>query len=120
MFPASSQGVLDSYISGENNMTEREFIKQSRYFKVWRFDYRYYQKLINFAKKNTIPLIGLNIEREIVSSIFKNGSTDKLTKEQKEKLPEGMDLSLPGYYERLSFMHNQHAHRGSGKGNSNG
>jgi len=60
MFPRSSQPVLDSYLAGE--LDEKTFLKESDYFDVWRFDYRLYQDIINFAKHNKLPLIGLNLE----------------------------------------------------------
>ncbi len=120
MFPASSQEVLDAYVAKDSTMTERDFLKKSRYFDVWRFDYRYYRKIINFAKARSIPVVGLNIEREVVSSIFKHGSPDKLSAEQLQLLPKEMDLSLPGYYERLNSMHSLHVHGGHGKGNVGG
>ena len=120
MFLASSQKVLDEYVARESTMTERDFLKESRYFDVWRFDYRYYRKIINFARERGIPLVGLNIEREVVSSIFKHGSSDQLTPEQLQKFPKEMDLSLPGYYERLNSMYSLHLHGGHGKGNVGG
>ena len=120
MFPASSQKVLDAYIAKDSTMTERDFLKESQYFDVWRYDYRYYRKIINFAKTRSIPVVGLNIEREVVSSIFKHGSPDKLSSEQLQLLPNEMDLSLPGYYERLNSMHSLHVHGGHGKGNVGG
>ncbi|MGI9535584.1 MAG: ChaN family lipoprotein, partial [Desulfocapsaceae bacterium] len=55
-----------------------------------------------------IPVIGLNIDRDIVSSVFKSGSLEKLTAEQKEQLPAEMRLDLKGYVERLRLTHQMH------------
>jgi aminopeptidase N len=116
MFPASSQEVLDEYILGTTGMDEKTFLKRSHYFQVWNYDYRYYKGIIDFARKHKIPLVGLNIERDIVSSIFKNGSTSQLSEKQRSLLPKERDLSIPGYFERLRYVHGLHAHGGGNKG----
>lgn len=116
MFPQDSQAALGNYTSADANLDEKEFLKQSRYFSVWQYDYRYYKPILDFARKNTLPVVGLNIDRAIVSSIFRNGSTDKLTPAQRRRLPAMRDLSLPGYYQRLQTMHGIHRHGGHGNG----
>ncbi len=117
MFPSSSQEILDRYVLGNEDMNEKEFLKKSHYFQVWSYDYRYYRAIINFAKKNHIPLIGLNIDKSIVSTVFKEGSTDSLSSEQKALLPEDINLAMPGYSDRLHKMHNIHMTGGHGQGN---
>ncbi|MFN2354217.1 MAG: ChaN family lipoprotein [Desulfopila sp.] len=116
MFPQNSQAALDSYTSGDGSLDEKGFLKRSRYFSVWQYDYRYYKPILDFARKNTIPVVGLNIDKEIVSSIFRNGSTDKLTQAQRRRLPEVRDLSLPGYYQRLQTMYGIHSRGEHGEG----
>ncbi|HEB49481.1 MAG TPA: PDZ domain-containing protein [Desulfobulbus sp.] len=100
MFPRSSQQALDRYISGEIT-DEREFLKASRYFSVWGYDYRMYRDIIEYARKHAIPLVALNLDKEIVSSVFKKGSTDSLTPEQRRAVAAERDLDLPGYRQRL-------------------
>lgn len=112
MFPVSSQPALDSYLDPDQNMSEQNFLKQSKYFDVWKYDYRLYRPIINFAKENGIPLIALNTEGKITRSVFRNGSTEKLTEEEKSLLPEERDLSLPGYFDRLQAIHNLHIPEG--------
>jgi uncharacterized iron-regulated protein len=101
MFPRSSQEALDGYISGAI-ATEREFLKKSNYFDVWGFDYRLYRDIINFARSNSIPLVALNIDKAIVSQVFREGGLDSLEEEQLDKIPGERDLDVPGYSERLS------------------
>jgi len=110
MFPRSSQEALDQYIDGTIE-TEREFIKKSGYFNVWGFDYRYYRDIIEFARRNSIPLVGLNIEKAIVSSVFREGSTDALDEEQAEALPMERKLDAPGYRQRLASAFSTHEQR---------
>ena len=107
MFPTSSQHSLDAYING-NIKTEPEFIKQSKYFKVWGYDYRLYRDIIGFAKAKNIPLIGLNLDKQITRTLYRTGTTDALTEEQLATVPEDRDLTLPGYSQRLTAVFNMH------------
>jgi len=107
MFPSSSQKALDAYIKGDIKV-EQEFIKQSQYFKVWGYDYRLYRDIIGFAKAKKIPLIGLNIDKQIPRTLFRTGSTDALTEEQLASIPGDRDLILPGYEQRLTSVFNMH------------
>lgn len=116
MFPRSSQQALDDYISGKIQ-TEREFIKKSRYFAVWGFDYRLYRDIIAFCKIHKIPIIGLNLDKKIVSKVFAEGSTDAITRDEKKQVPAARDLDVPGYRERLVDIYSQHAASPHGGGN---
>lgn len=120
MFPGTSQTVLDGYFTGNNSMTERDFIKKSRYFEVWQYDYRYYREIFTLARNNRIPVIGLNLERDIVSTVYRTGGTDALTPVVRSRLPEERDLTLPGYGERLRSMHAIHQDGGHGSGAESG
>jgi uncharacterized iron-regulated protein len=106
MFPRSSQPVLDRYLSGE--IDEKTFLKESHYFETWRFDYRLYRDIINFAAYKHLPVIGLNLEKDIVSQVFKNGGVAELEPDQASLLPQDRKLDEPGYRERIEsafFMH---------------
>ncbi len=107
MFPRTSQAALDDYINGTVT-DEREFLKYSHYFKVWGYDYRMYRDIIGYAKAHSIPIIGLNLDKQIVSTVFKTGATDTLTAEQLEDMAAERDLELPGYRQRLRDVHNLH------------
>ena len=66
MFPSSSQPALDKYTLSGERIDERVFLKESDYYNVWRFDYRFFRDILRFAKDNQLPVIGLNLERKIV------------------------------------------------------
>ena len=120
MFPKSSQQSLDDYTLSDLGVDETRFLQQSEYFKVWRFDYRYYKKIIDFAKDNKIKLVALNIDREIVNTVFRSGSTDSLTDEQLQKIPQERDLAAQGYQQRLQIIHGAHQEGGHGSGDMSG
>jgi uncharacterized iron-regulated protein len=108
MFSREAQPVLDRYVAGE--LSEREFLKQSGYFSKWSFDYRLYRDIINFARRNKLPIVALNQEKEIVSKVFKQGAA-ALTDEELAKIPADRDLTILGYRERITevfAMHGQH------------
>ena len=107
MFPRSSQQALDDYIYGRIT-DEREFLKRSNYFKVWGYDYRLYKDIIDYAREHHIPLVGLNLKKEIVSTVFRKGATDELTEGQLTQVAAERDLELPGYEKRLRSVHAMH------------
>ncbi len=107
MFPRSSQQALDDYIEGTIT-DEREFLKQSNYFKVWGYDYRMYRDIIGYARKHRIPLLGLNLEKDIVSTVFRKGATDELSEEQLAQVAAEREVELPGYRKRLTAVHSMH------------
>jgi len=118
MFPRTSQKALDAYIQGETDTDV--FLKSSQYFNIWGYDWRLFRDIFNFARTNRIPVIGLNLDRKIVSHIFKSGSTDNLSPKEKLALPADRDLDLPGYSDRLRQMHDIHARNNDAEGSLNG
>lgn len=120
MFPSSSQAALDRYTLSEDASDVQTFLKESAYYDVWRFDFRFFLDILNFARHNHLPVIGLNLDKEIVSEVFRSGGTDGLKKEILDSLPEDRDLDLEGYTERLTFMHNIHLQGSHGTGEASG
>ncbi|UCH47724.1 MAG: ChaN family lipoprotein [Betaproteobacteria bacterium] len=71
MFPRRVQPALDRWVAGE--LTESELLKQSEWERVWRFDPALYLPILRFARLNRIPVIALNVERQLISDIGKSG-----------------------------------------------
>lgn len=109
MFPHVAQPALDAFIKGE--IDEAQFIKQSKYFEVWSFDYRLYREILNFARHNRIPVIALNIDKAQVSKVYKHGGIAGLSPEEMATLPVDRDLDAPGYRERIHEVYGQHPGR---------
>ena len=70
-FPRASQPALDKWIQG--SIGEQEFLDQSRWFDVWRFDPALYMPLFRFARQNRIPMIAMNVERSLIGRIGREG-----------------------------------------------
>ena len=117
MFPRASQAVLDRYLAGE--LDEKSFLKESHYFNTWRFDYRLYRDIINFAKHNHLPVIALNLEKDVANQVFKSGGTSSLGDEDASLLPPDRKLDEPGYRERIETAYMMHA-GGEQNGNFSG
>jgi hypothetical protein len=87
---------------------------------VWRYDYRFFRDIIDYARNNRLPVVGLNLDRQIVSEVFRSGGTDSLSPEIRASLPADRDLDLAGYTERLAFMHKVHIEGSHGSGAAGG
>ena len=105
MFQRPFQITLDEYIGG--TIDEREFLKRSEYFKRWGFDYNLYKPILDFARTGKIPVVALNLTREIVEKVSKSGM-DALSEEEKKALPREMDFSDEDYRDRLKQVFSQH------------
>jgi uncharacterized iron-regulated protein len=108
MFQRPFQRALDDYIAGV--VDERTFLKRSEYFKRWSLDYHLYKPILDFAKERRLPVVALNVRREIVSKVGQGG-LDSLSKEEKQEIPQELDFSNQEYRARLKEIFA--AHRGS-------
>ena len=105
MFQRPFQKALDDYIGGL--IDERAFLKQSEYFKRWNIDYNLYKPIVDFAKEKRLPVIALNVQREIVQKVAKGG-LDSLSQEEKREIPQELDFSDQEYRARLKDVFAQH------------
>lgn len=100
-FQQPFQGALDQYVSGE--IDERQLLRDTEYYRRWGFDYRLYRPVMRFARKHGIPVLALNIEREVTDSMMRNG-IDGLSDDAREKLPRQYDFSDSAYTRMLQSM----------------
>ena len=112
MFNRPVQPVIDRYLAGE--LDEKSFLKESGYFKNWSFDYRFYRDIINFAKYNHLPIIALNLEKDIVDQVFREGGPSSLDYKEVNLLPVDRRLDEPGYRGRLETAYMMHAVQAGG------
>jgi aminopeptidase N len=107
MFQKPYQKALEEYIDGK--IDERQFLKSTRYFEQWGFEYRLYRPILLFARAEKIPVVALNIQKEIADKVFRGGICS-LSNKEKELLPRQMDFEDEAYRERLKreFMEHEH------------
>lgn len=85
MFREPQQAVLDRWVRGE--LTELEFLKASKWYETWGFDFGAYRDLLLFAKENRIDVIALNPSKELQEAVRRTG-LDNVPEEVRRKLPE--------------------------------
>ena len=110
-FQARFQPVLDAYLAGE--IDEAEMLRQSEYYQRWRFDYRLYRPIINYAKEQGIPIIALNASRELTDGIRRAG-INGLPADLREELPDSYDVNDKDYEAKLYEMFLAHDSTGRG------
>jgi uncharacterized iron-regulated protein len=69
MFTAESQGDLDRWVAGR--ISEEDFIR--RFNGNWKEPWLYYRSLFYYARQHSIPMVGLNISREISHKVATMG-----------------------------------------------
>jgi len=104
-FQQPFQNYLDAYIAGE--IDEQEMLRQTGYFERWRYDYRLYRPILQYARENKIPVIALNASKELTDALSESG-LDDLPAELEEQLPESYDWSDKAYEERLRKVFDLH------------
>ena len=85
MFREPQQAVLDRWVKGE--LTEFEFLKASKWYETWGFDFGAYRDLLLFAKENRIDLIALNPPKELQEAVRRTG-LDNVSEDLRRTLPE--------------------------------
>jgi uncharacterized iron-regulated protein len=104
-FQQPYQKHLDAYVAGE--ISEKEMLELTDYFERWRYDYRLYRPIIQYAREHNIPIIALNASRELTSALSKSGFDD-LSAELEAQLPESYDWSDKEYEKRLRNVYESH------------
>jgi uncharacterized iron-regulated protein len=105
MFREDSQKALNEWIAGEMDAKKFERI----YYKNWNFPYSAYGKIFEFARENKIPMIGLNVSREITRQVSRGGF-DSLSEEKKGKLSEVTCRVDEAYMNYIRRAYGAHAH----------
>ncbi len=84
MFPVSFQEALNKWSMAI--LSQDEFIRESRWYVNWNFNFGFYEKIFELAKNNKIPLYALNAPRAIISKIRMKG-WEKLSDDEKKVVP---------------------------------
>ena len=90
MYPYTEQAWLDRWSAGE--LSEQQFLDQSRWYKNWGYHWLYYRDIFLFARDSKIRMFGVNIPREVVSAVNRKGLAG-LSPEEKAHLPARLDTT---------------------------
>ena len=102
---ARFQPVIDDYLAGR--IDESAFLRNTEYFDRWRFDYRLYRPIIEFARAGNIPIVALNASRELTDAV-KDVGIGGLTGELAEEAPDDYDFDNTDYENQLKQMFAMH------------
>jgi len=105
MFQQPFQSYLDAFVKGE--ISEKELLRKTEYFDRWRFDYRLYRPILRFAREHRIPLVALNLEKEITGKVGKGG-LDSLSPQERARIPSDIDRDDQDYRKRIKTVFEQH------------
>jgi uncharacterized iron-regulated protein len=71
MLPRAAQPALDRWVAGITD--EAAFLAESRWPEVWGFDPGLYLPILRFARAEGIPLLALNVDRDLVRRVGRQG-----------------------------------------------
>ena len=98
MFPRRVQPALDRWVRGE--LAVEEFLDESAWREVWGFDAELYLPLFHFARQNRLPMVALNVDRDLISRVGDEG-WDAVPAEERAGLSDPAPASR-GYREFLA------------------
>jgi len=105
MFPHEAQTVLDRYSAGR--LTEEQFLKKTRWDKVWGYPFQLYQPILTWAHDHGLKLIGLNAPQEVVRKIARTGLAS-LTPSERKRIAADFHLDDPEHRDYLRQQYEQH------------
>ena len=112
MFREPQQPVLDQWVKGE--LTEIEFLKTSKWYETWGYDFGAYRDLLLFAKENRIDVIALNPPKDLQDAVRRAG-LDNVPEALRRELPE-IGEADPWQRAVLRGVFGGHAGHGGGDG----
>jgi uncharacterized iron-regulated protein len=103
-FQRPYQGAMKRWSRDE--LSERDFLKQSRWYQNWGMDYGYYKPILDYIRERHIPLLALNASAELVKEV-RNHGLDGLSEALQNQLPH-MDFSDPHHRKLVEAFYKAH------------
>ncbi|ESQ13165.1 MAG: hypothetical protein N838_16195 [Thiohalocapsa sp. PB-PSB1] len=104
-FQQPFQPQLDAFVAGE--LDEAALLRKTEYFERWRYDYRLYRPLLRFAREHGIPIVALNIEREITDKVGDQGIAS-LDQAEASRIPAEIDRTNQRYRDHVKAVFDLH------------
>jgi len=105
MFRSDSQKYLGQWVAGK--IPEKEFEKI--YYANWNYNWSLYRPILQYARENMIPVLGLNVSRKITRQVARQGF-QSLNKEQRGKLKDVACRVDKVYMDFIKRAYGAHAH----------
>jgi uncharacterized iron-regulated protein len=93
MFTAEGQRGLDRWVAGK--IPEAEF--EQLFAREWQEPWPLYREIFRYARDQRIPMVGLNIPRDVIRRVAVNGFAS-LPEDEQGKLPPGITCDLTSDY----------------------
>ncbi|QJQ96547.1 PDZ domain-containing protein [Halomonas sp. PA5] len=71
MLPRQAQPALDAWVAGE--LGEEAFLNQAQWDEAWGYDPALYLPIFHFARQHRIPMVAINIDRQLRSRLAEQG-----------------------------------------------
>jgi len=107
MFRAESQELLDKWWRW--GMPTEQF--EALYRENWGMPWILYRDIFLYSRQKRIPLVGLNVPRDVIAKVAREGFAS-LTEAERKKLPPGLACTLDEAYRsfiRSTFTEHAHA-----------
>jgi uncharacterized iron-regulated protein len=106
MFRAESQELLDKWWRW--GMPTEQF--EALYRENWGMPWTLYRDIFLYTRQKRIPLVGLNVPREIIAKVAREGY-GSLTGAERKRLPPGITCTIDESYRSLiRKTYTEHAH----------
>ena len=105
MFRSDSQADLDRWIAGDIKESDFEKI----YLDNWNYPWDAYRMIFDFARQERLPMIGLNVPREITGQVARKGF-GSLSDKQRGKLSNVTCRVDDAYMDYIRKAFGAHAH----------
>jgi uncharacterized iron-regulated protein len=105
IFQQPFQGIVDDYIAGRVN--EKQLLRGTEYYRRWRFDFRHYAPILEYAREHRLPVVALNLPVELTGKVGREGIAG-LTAAERKQLPDEIDRSDAAYEARLRKVFDNH------------
>jgi uncharacterized iron-regulated protein len=84
MFQRPFQPALDAFVAG--TIDEDELLRRVEWRERWNMDFALYRPILAFAREHRIPVVALNVRREVTRQIAREGM-ESLSDELRADLP---------------------------------
>lgn len=109
MFGRASQPVLDQWVAGE--LEADAFLRGTRWHETWGFDSHLYLPIFEFARRNKLSMLALNVEQSLIRRVGRDGP-ESVPVDEREGIGEPAP-ALPAYRRWLAEIF---AHKGALQG----
>lgn len=108
MFQKPFQASLDRFIAGE--IHQDKLLQETEYKRRWGFDWELYRPIVEFCRDNRLPVVALNVDKDLIKRIHQRGFDNLDETDRKELGTIDFDNKehRAFWFDALPQMHGQH------------